>query len=160
MRPTLHTFRAAVAAGLSLWIAVLACLVGCTVPILAGSASLHAPSVRQNSAAQIQPVLMPDMRDVPDMLAMPDCPHHSGGHAPAKPNAPKPSRGGAMSCCPVEVTVASKPCAFALHLAPANRATARFVLRTGSAGSKGSAIRPESLHSGRDTLLATRLLRI
>jgi hypothetical protein len=141
--------------------AVLACLVGCTLPILAGSASLHAPSIRQNSAAQIQPDLMPDLPNMPNMLAMPDCPHHSGGHAPAKPNAPKPSRGGAMSCCPVEVTVASKPCAFALRLAAAGDFVAASGFNLAAFPPLHSVIiTAPVLHSGRDTLLATRLLRI
>src|SRR6202044_4166084 len=57
----------------------------------------------------------------PDLMAnMENCPHHSGSSAPAKPNDGKPvPRGGVMSCCPVEVTVASKPDTVILRAAAA-----------------------------------------
>jgi hypothetical protein len=43
------------------------------------------------------------------MANMENCPHHSGSNGPAKHNNGKPVRGGSMSCCPVEATIASKP---------------------------------------------------
>ena len=165
------------AAGLSLWLAALACLVGCTIPILAnagssGATTIHntrslheTTSIRENSAEQDQP-------GQPDLMAgMENCPHHSGGNAPAKPgpakpgptksNDPKPVPGGGMSCCPVEVTVASKPDTVRLEIAPAGD----FVLVSDF---RLAPIRffhsvefvPPTWHNGRDTLLETHLLRI
>jgi len=171
-----------VAAGLSLWLAALACLVSCTIPILAnagssGATTIHntrslreARSIQENSAEQ-------DQSGQPDLMAgMENCPHHSGGNAPAKPgpakpdptkpaptksNDPKPVPGGGMSCCPVEVTVASKPDTVRLQIAPAGN----FVLVSDF---RQTTIRffhsvefvPLAWHSGRDTLLETHLLRI
>jgi hypothetical protein len=148
-----HTFRAAVATGLSLWMAVLACLLGCTLPSFANTTALiKSSSVQQNSAGQSQPDLMARMEN---------CPHHSTDNPPAKQNDGKPVRNGGMSCCPVEVTVASKPHKVILHVAPARD----FVLESGF-----SSITPRFFHSveffqpflriGRDTLLKTQLLRI
>jgi hypothetical protein len=153
MRLPIHTLRSAVAAGLSVWLAVLACLVGCTLPSLASAGSGNAFSAHENSAKQ----------DSPDLMAgMENCPHHHlGGNAPAKPNDGKPVRGGNMSCCPVEVTVTSKPDISKLGitlaqdfvlLANVDRVTTRFHHAVESV--------PFVLHDGRDTLLKTHLLRI
>jgi hypothetical protein len=152
MRLRFHTFRAVVATGISLWMAVLACLLGCTVPILASSGKSRVPSMHDNSADQNQPDLMADMEN---------CPHHSGGNTPAKQHDPKPVRGAGTSCCPAEVTLASKPNTVTMHSAPASV----FVL---SSNFTLTTIRivhsvefdPPLWHSGRDTLLDTRLLRI
>jgi hypothetical protein len=111
MRLVFHTFKAAAAAGLSLWLAVLACLVGCTVPILASSGSINAASIQENTGIQSQSALMANMEN---------CPHHSSGNAPVKPNDPKPVPVGRMSCCPVEVTVASKPDTATQHVEDAS----------------------------------------
>src|SRR5580704_8352277 len=103
-----HTFKAAVASGISLWMAVLACLIGCTLPSSANTGLINASSTRQNSAG----------RSGSDLMAsMGNCPHHSGSNAPAKQNHGKPVRSGGTSCCPVEVTVASKPDTVILHVA-------------------------------------------
>jgi hypothetical protein len=147
-----RTFRAAVATGLSLWLAVLACLVGCTLPSLANSSANHISAPHQNSTQQSQPDLMADM---------PNCPHHSASNAPAKPNSSKPVRSGGMSCCPVEVTVASEPDTVTLQIAPARD----FVLHTDLGLMTIRSIRPVEFlppvsHGGRDTLLETHLLRI
>ena len=151
MRFQLPTFRAAVAAGLSLWMAVLACLIGCTLPSFASFGLAGAPSIHQSSSEQGQPDLMAGMEN---------CPHHSGSNAPAKQNNGKPVRGG-MSCCPVEVTVAAKPDTVILHVARArdfvpesafSLMTVRFFHSVGFV--------PLSWRSGRDTLLETQLLRI
>ena len=167
MRLSFHAFRTAVAAGLSLWLAALACLVGCTIPILANAGSIQATtihntrsihettSIRENSAEQDQP-------GQPDLMAgMENCPHHSGGNAPAKPNEPKPARGGGMSCCPVEVTVAAKPATVTLHIAPANDFVLApdFTVATNRFFHSVEFV-PPVWHSGRDTLLETQLLRI
>ena len=165
------------AAGLSLWLAALACLVGCTIPILANAGSIQATtihntrsihettSIRENSAEQDQP-------GQPDLMAgMENCPHHSGGNAPAKPgpakpnptksNNPKRVPGGGMSCCPVEVTVASKPDTVRLEIAPAGNFVLAPDLRLTTIRFFHSVeFVPPALQSGRDTLLETHLLRI
>ena len=166
MRLSFHAFRTAMAAGLSLWLAALACLVGCTIPILANAGSIHATtihntrSIRENSAEQDQP-------GQPDLMAgMENCPHHSGGNAPAKPgptnqNSPKRVPGGGMSCCPVEVTVASKPDTVRLEIAPAGNFVLTPDLRLTTIRFFHSVeFVPPAWHSGRDTLLETHLLRI
>jgi hypothetical protein len=152
MRLPFFNFRAAVASAVSLWMAVLACLVGCTIPSLASSGAGTAPSVRENSAEQTQPDVMADM---------PNCPHHSGGNIPAKPSEPRPVHGGGMSCCPVEVTVTSKPDAVTLHVAPASNFVLApdFTLATIQLFHSVELV-PPVWHSGRDTLLETHLLRI
>jgi hypothetical protein len=147
-----HTFKAAVASGISLWMAVLACLIGCTLPSFANTGLIKASSTRQNSAG----------RSGSDLMAsMGNCPHHSGSNAPAKQNHGKPVRSGGTSCCPVEVTVASKPDTVILHVAAARD----FVLESDFSL---MAVRffnsiefaPLVRHCGRDTLLRTQLLRI
>ena len=183
MRLSFHAFRTAMAAGLSLWLAALACLVGCTIPILANAGSSNATtihntrslhettSIRENSAEQDQP-------GQPDLMAgMENCPHHSGGNAPAKPgpaksaptgppgptksNNPKPVPGGGMSCCPVEVTVASKPDTVRLEIAPARNFVLAPDLRLTTVRFFHSVeFVPPAWHNGRDTLLETHLLRI
>ena len=155
MRQPFRTFRSALATALSFWMAVLACLMGCTLPSLASPASIHPPSVRQISSAQSDADLIPVMPN------MPDCPHHPAGHAPATPTQPHPARGGPMSCCPVEVTVASKPHTVTLHISPASDflPAPNFNLAAIPLLYSVKTL-PPVLHSGRDTLLATRLLRI
>lgn len=152
MRFRYHTFRAAVATGLSLWIAVLACLIGCTLPSFANTSGLiKASSIHENSAEQSQPDLMANMEN---------CPHHSGGSTPAKQSDRKPVR-GRMSCCPVEVTVASKPDTVFPHFAASHDfiLKADFSLMTVRFFHSMEFVQP-FLRSGRDTLLETRLLRI
>jgi hypothetical protein len=132
--------------------AALACLLGCALPIFANSSDLiKIPSIHENSAGQSQPDLMANMEN---------CPHHSASNAPAKQSNRKPVRGG-MSCCPVEVTVASRPVTVAPHV----NASHDFVL---DADFMSMTVRffhpmefvPPLLRSGRDTLLETKLLRI
>jgi hypothetical protein len=152
MRSPFYSFRAVLATGVSLWMAVLACLMGCTVPILASSGPYKAPWARESSAEQNQPDTMADM---------PNCPHHSRGTVPAKPNGGKPVRGGEMSCCPVEVTVTSKPDTITLHIAPASNfvLASEFTLATIRIFHSAQFV-PPVWHSGRDKLLETQLLRI
>jgi hypothetical protein len=152
MRLFFHALRAAVAAGLSLWLAVLACLVGCTVPILASSGSINVAWIQENAGDQGQSALM---------AAMENCPHHSSGNAPGKPNDPKPLPGGRMSCCPVEVTVTSKLDTATQGVAPASD----FVLESDFSLVKIPFVHsvesvPPVWHSGRDILLETHLLRV
>jgi hypothetical protein len=152
MRLPIHTLRAAVATGLSLWLAVLACLMGCTLPSFAGGGPVKASAAHENSADQKSPDLMAGMEN---------CPHHSGGNAPAKPDKSKPVRGGGMSCCPVEVTVAAKPAPVTLHIAPLSDFVLApdFTLETIRFFHSVEYV-PPVWHSGRDTLLETQLLRI
>src|SRR5271168_1314322 len=132
---------------------------GCALPSFAGS--IHPPSVRQNSPAPTAPDRMPGTRDMNVMPDMPDCPHHSGGHAPTAPSQPHPVRGGPMSCCPVEVTVASRPHTVALHISPASDFLPAPAFNLAAIPPLYSVLMVSPvLHSGRDTLLATRLLRI
>jgi hypothetical protein len=148
-----HTFRAAVSTGLSLWMAVVACLIGCTLPSFANSGLGGAAAIRENSAEQSQ-------RDL--MASMENCPHHPGSSAPAKQSDGKPApRGGGMSCCPVEVTVASKPDTVILHVAAASDFVAEsdFSLVTVRLFHSVDFV-PHFWRSGRDTLLDTRLLRV
>jgi hypothetical protein len=152
MRFCNHTFRAAVAAGVSLWMAALACFIGCTLPNFANIPDLFKTrSIHENSARQSQPDLMANMEN---------CPHHSASNAAPKQSNRKPVRGG-MSCCPVEVTVASKP----VTVVPRVTASHDFVLNADFSSmtvrffhSMGFA--PPLSRSGRDTLLETQLLRI
>jgi hypothetical protein len=162
MGSPINKLRSALAAGLAVWLAVLACLMGCAVPTLASSgpsnisttkvSTASAASVHESSAEPGQPGVMADM---------PNCPHHSGGNAPAKHKGGEPVRGGGMSCCPVEVTVAAKPDIAALHISPAHSFVLEphFSLPTVRFYHSAELV-PSVWHSGRDTLLETHLLRI
>ena len=96
------------------------------------------------------------------MADMENCPHHHfGGSAPANQKDGKPAHGGNMSCCPVEVTVASKPDITSLGitlaqdvvlLANVDLVTARFYPSAESD--------PIVSYGGREILLETHLLRI
>jgi hypothetical protein len=150
MRSPFSTFRAGVAAGLSLWMAVLACFVGCTLPAFAKPESSSA-SVQEPLAHPTQADLMADMENCPH--------HHSEGDAPAKPNGGKPVHGGAMSCCPLEITVNQKWTPTALGIVPhvvLMQSNVSLTVQFHSAMEFESPV----WHSGRDTLLETRLLRI
>jgi hypothetical protein len=142
-----------VATGLSVWLAVLACLMGCTLPNLANAGSVKVSSVYQSSSEQNSPDLMAGMENCLH--------HHFDKSTPAKPNGDKPVHGGNMSCCPVEVTVASKPDIAKLGIALPHD----FVLLiNGDLVTTRIYRGPESVpsvrHGGRDTLLETHLLRI
>src|ERR1700722_6692208 len=140
--------RSVIASGLSLWMALLACLMGCTVPALARTGADHAAALHERSADGRQPDVMADM---------PNCPHHSTGSVPAQQ---KPA-GGRMSCCPVEVTVTSKPHPVTLHVAPISHSflTPDFTLAPVRVFLSAK-FAPLLEHSGRHTLLQTGLLRI
>jgi hypothetical protein len=153
MHRPIDVLRSAVATGLSVWLAVLACLMGCTLPGLASAGSRKAASANENSAEQNSPDLMAGMEICPH--------HHFGGSAPAKPKDSKPAPGGHMSCCPLEVTVTPKPDIIKLRitlvqdfvlLANVELAATQFYHAAQSV--------PLVPHGGRDTLLETHLLRI
>lgn len=152
MHSPFQTFKAGIATLISLWMAVLACFMGCTLPALVNPRPVNTSSIPNNVAEHSQSESMPDMEN---------CPHHSGGNVPGKPGDRKPGPTGGMSCCPLEVTVAPKASTVTLGIAPThafvlvsnfNLLTARFY---------GSVeIIPSVWHGGRDTLLETHLLRI
>jgi hypothetical protein len=147
-----HTFKAGIATVISLWMAVLACFMGCALPALANPGPLHTSSAQKNVAEYSQSGPMANMED---------CPHHSGGNTPGKPNDRKHVPTGGMSCCPLEVTVAPKANTATLGIAPAhvfvlvsnfNLVIVRFY--------RSVEIIPSVWHTGRDTLLETHLLRV
>jgi hypothetical protein len=152
MRLTFNSLRSVVAAGVSLWIGVLACVMGCALPAVAGGHDMV-----RSQGADAESEAWP-------MAGMENCPHHSGSTVPGKPadgKSPGGSMPGRMSCCPPEVTVAPK----AHYSVPAIVVVASFVVASPlqlSASWLSSFVEfvPPVIHSGRDTLLQTRLLRI
>src|SRR6266852_7425824 len=96
IRSTLHTMKAGMATALSMWIAVLACVMGCTQPVLASSpAIVDASASQKNSAYLSHSGLMADMGNC----------HYSGGSSSVPPGDRKPASNGALSCCPLVPTV-------------------------------------------------------
>jgi hypothetical protein len=152
----LHAFKVATATIISLWMAALACFMGCTLPALANSGSSNISSIR---AALIR-VNLSDQSQSQPMANMEHC-HHSGSKSPAAPNHGQPVPGSGMSCCPLEITVAPKPHAAPLAVAPAPDFVlpSHFVLPTIRFYDSVEFV-PTISHSGRDTLLKTSLLRI
>jgi hypothetical protein len=137
---------------LSLWMAVVACLMGCTLPAFAKSDSVPAASIQEQKTQQNESGLMADMENCPH--------HHSDGGAPAKPHGGKPVRGGAISCCPLEITVAPKWDAVALGIVPhVLLLRSNFSLMVARLYASVE-IESRVWHSGRDTLLETQLLRV
>jgi len=144
MHLTWHNVKAGTAVGVSLWIAVVACVMGCTLPAITGSQA----SVATNHG---RTGLMADMEGC----------HHSSGRRPAPGKDKKPFSNSAVSCCPVEITLTQKwnpeaTRAAVLHdfVQPAN-----FDL-VASGFSVLIETAPPIPRTGRDTLLETHLLRI
>jgi hypothetical protein len=132
----LHTFKAWMATLTSLWIAVLACFMGCMLPILVE---------RHHSGP---------------MANMERC-CHSGGNSPAKPTDGKSTPSRRMSCCPVEVTVPTKWDGATIGIAPSQHFALASTLDSATAWFHYSVeFVPSAWHCGRDTLLETHLLRI
>jgi len=136
MNSRLHILKTGLATTISLWMAFLACFMGCTLPALTSARSMHASS----------------------MAEMP-C-HHSSGvpgtpadqkHAPAS---------GAMSCCPLEITVAPKPDTATLAFLPTQVLLDSDSLLLPHQFHSSVELAPSIWHTGRDTLLKIRLLRI
>src|SRR5579864_4169884 len=99
MRLTLTTTKAVTALVVSLWMAALACLMGCTQPLFFNSpAKVEASASQRNSVNQTQPDLMADMESC----------HHAGSNCPAPSNDKRPPSNGTVSCCPLEITVTPK----------------------------------------------------
>jgi hypothetical protein len=94
------------------------------------------------------------------MANMSTC-HHSGGKSPLKPTDGKSVPSGAMSCCPLEVTIAPKWDAAKMGIAPGRRMVLDSNVHLVAIPFYDSVeLRPSVWHSGRDTLLNTGLLRI
>ena len=158
MRPPLHTFKGWMATIVSLWMAVLACLMGCALPALADSHAIHRSAIRKTVAEHVGSLA--EQRE-PEPMADMACCHHSGGKAPGTRGDGKSVPGGRMSCCPLEITIAPKWDPTALSFAT----TQNFVLAAdgdlvGIRFYHSPEVIPPIWHSGRDTLLTTRLLRI
>jgi hypothetical protein len=147
MRATLHTIKAGMATAVSLWMAALACVMGCTQPVLAKIAD--ASATQRNSSDHGRPDLMADMEGC----------HRSSSNSPAPPNDKKPNT--AVSCCPLEITVTQRWSASTLGITPAQDiappSDLPFQLTRNS--SPVDLFQPTP-RSGRGTLLETHLLRI
>ena len=136
----------------------MACLMGCTQPVLAdakasssatsNSATSSRPATAQTSASEVQ---------ADEMVGMENCPH-SGHHNSKSDDKQTPTN--SISCCPLEVTVASKPeIAKQIAIAPDFVPVPNFDLaapRIYFSEETASIV----FHTGRDTLLKTQLLRI
>jgi hypothetical protein len=157
MRSAFQTLRMGIATGISLWIGLLACFMGCALPALA-SPGAHDSSIHRNAVdGQLATMATPGYDP---MAGMENCPHHSGGSTPAKPGDGK-SEPGRMSCCPLEITVATKPDPSALAMAPAQDfALASHFLLQPARSFPVEELTPPLFHNGRETLLQSRLLRI
>jgi hypothetical protein len=150
MRLTLYPMRAGMATALSMWVAVLASVMGCTLPVLANSHVAAASSARENAANHTHSGLMADMENC----------HHSGSNSSVPPGDKKPASNGAVSCCPLEITVTQRDAA-KLRIAPAPdfALSSDFhfdVTRFSSPAEFAQSIS----HNGRETLLESHLLRI
>src|SRR6266436_4192688 len=110
IRSTLHTMKAGMATALSMWIAVLACVMGSTQPVLASSPAIVDASASQKNS--------PNLSHSGLMADMGNC-HDSGGNSSVPPGDRKPASNGALSCCPLEKTVTEKWGAAALRIASA-----------------------------------------
>ena len=76
-----HTLKAALATAISLWMTVVACFMGCTLPALANPSSTGVAAIQKNSVDQSQ---------TDQMAGMENCPHHSGGSVPRNQTAVSP----------------------------------------------------------------------
>jgi hypothetical protein len=143
MHSTWRIVKAGTAVGVSLWIAVVACVMGCALPAITGSRVSAAANHRHTR-------LMADMQG---------CLHSSGN--PGAPEGKKPVPNGAVSCCPVETTLTPKwdpeatRAAVARHFVPP--ANFDFIDR---GFSSFAGFNPSLWHTGREKLLEMHLLRI
>ena len=137
---------------ISLWIAVVACVMGCALPAIAGSqTSIAAVSSNSDAARRSGDGRTADI---------PEC-RHSNRKSPAPANSSKPGPNGAISCCPVEITLTQKWDSAAPRVAVSQDFVAWHDFKLEGMRFSDS---PESVrtiwHSGRDRLLETHLLRI
>jgi hypothetical protein len=151
MRSTLDTMKAGIATALSMCIAVLACVMGCMLPALANSHVAAASSTQKNSANHSHSGLMADKENC----------HHSDSNSTAPPGDREPASNGAVSCCPLEITVTQKWDVAKLRIAPAPdfALSSDFHIEIPRSSSPAE-FAPSISHGGRDTLLESHLLRI
>ena len=152
MRSMHSTLKAGVASAVSLWMAVLVCVTGCTQPVLASSPSrIDASPASGSLASGDDSALMADMGDC----------HHADRNSSVPPHDRKPAPGSAVSCCPLEVTLTHKPDTTAPKIVFTGDIVSSsdfhsVVTRFWRPGEFAQSTWP----SGRDTLLQTHLLRI
>jgi hypothetical protein len=152
MHLTLHTAKAGVATVVSLGMAVLGCLLGCMQPAASSSDGFFdSPASWNTSADPSQPMPMADGEIC----------HGFGGNSSLPPSDRKPVSNGPLSCCPLEVTVIQKWDTASLEIAPPQELAAALIFPFVLSRVFGSTeFAPPISHSGRDSLLATHLLRI
>jgi hypothetical protein len=140
MRLTWHIVKAGTAVGVSLWIAVVACVMGCTLPAITGSqASVATNHGRTGLLAASTQVAVARRRE----------------------KTKSPSRIPQRPAVPVEITLTQKWNPEATRAAVSNDFVqpANFALMD-SGFSAMLETAPPIAHTGRDTLLETHLLRI
>lgn len=144
---TLFGLRSLTATVLSLWLGVLACVLGCAMP------SAASPSASETQASRLSAAPCPDGGDAGE-----ECCRH--GHNPA--GGSEKNEHHSISCCPAETALIQKqdltsPALAHLYVAVltlANFDASSFVSSTASAS-------PSAFwHSGRDILLQVHVLRI
>lgn len=146
---------------LSLWMAVAACVMGCMQPVMAGSTHGHATQQAQTDRARAQPERAKSRRAGAGLMADMDCCSHENPSAPAGDKKSLPHE--SVSCCPLDARVTP---------------TQKLNAPVAGIAFKAAAISPDEFrfsfalfcdtpefphafwHSGRDTLLKTRVLRI
>lgn len=149
MRSPFQSLQATAATFLSLWLAVLACFIGCALPVFANTGAADISPIRAATSAQSEP-----------MADMGDCPHHSGSN-PLKQKDGSRDSSGRMSCCPLEITIARKANTPGLNITLASGFVLPASLILLTAQFHGPVELVTSIwHTGRDTLLKTRLLRV
>ena len=151
MHAVLHAMKAGMATVLSLWIAILACVMGCTLPVLANTRAAAPSSPQENLPSHTHSGLMADMENC----------HHSGGNSSVPPGDKQPASNGALSCCPLEITVTQKWDTAKLRIVPAPdfALSSDFHFEISRFSSPAEFAQVIS-HKGRDTLLESHLLRI
>jgi hypothetical protein len=152
MQSARHIIKAGTAVGISLWIAVVACVIGCTLPVIAESqASVDASSRATSAATSKQAGLMAEMENC----------HHSGGDPTVPTDGKKPGPNGAVSCCPLEVTLTQKWDTSAARVDLSHDFAVSIDFNFAATRvSSGVESAPSLWHGGRETLLETHLLRI
>jgi len=144
--------KAVLAVVVSLWMADLVCVMGCTQAAPASSPRVVDSSFSQQNAAHYsEPGLQEDA---------PSC-HHTGGNPSLPPNDRKPASNAPRSCCPLEVTVVQKSNTLGIRTVTVQDSALSPDFYFGIAGFSGrSEFVPAISPSGRDRLLETQLLRI
>jgi hypothetical protein len=143
----MNALRPATATVLAFWLGFLACVLGCSQPVLAST-----PSQRQIAAS----TTTANQDDTSEMADAGSCCHHRDG------TSDQNKQGLNISCCPLDATLIQKqdlgsaktvyPSAVALVLVVVDPSS-RFVTDDATNG-------PPLLHAGRDVLLQIHILRI